>query len=125
MTVASKMRMLEDRALRDAAQALVKADVAHLKSDFSAKSLGSRALARVGDGTEELVEIGKDAAKKHGGWFALGAAAVALWFFREPIVSLFDDTDPEADPAADDIKGETQEPTARSRRSGGNEINGV
>lgn len=84
-----KLRMEEDRALRDAARALVKDDIAHLKGDVEEKGI----LARIGKsaalGTVDIVEEGLELAQKHKpasygigavfaavlGWWALGGTS--------------------------------------------------
>ena len=45
-----RIRMLEDKYMRDSARALVEADIEHLKSDFAHKGLGERAIERVREG---------------------------------------------------------------------------
>ena len=51
-----RMRMLEDKHLRDSARALVEADIEHLKTDVSQKSLATRAMERAREGAAELYE---------------------------------------------------------------------
>ena len=64
-----RMRMLEDKHLRDSARALIDADIKTLKSNFAHKGLGERALAAL-------------------------IAAIVVWFARHPILELFGiDTD--------------------------------
>ena len=84
-------RMREDRAVRDAAKALVSADIAYVKSSMSAKTIGERVLDSVGEGAKDVVEQAADAAENNRGVFAVLIGAVVLWFARNPIMSLFDD----------------------------------
>ena len=55
-------RMLEDKYLRDSARALVEADIEHLKTDVSQKSLATRAMERAREGAAELYEEAIDIA---------------------------------------------------------------
>ena len=86
-------RMKEDRALRDAAKALVGADYAHLKADLTGKSFGERVLDNIGEGAMDVLESAADAAENHRGALAALIGAVILWFARTPIMELFSDGD--------------------------------
>lgn len=90
---ASKQQLREDRAIRDAARALVKADVAHLKQDLSSKSLGDRLFGTVGEGAKDVLEKAGDAAENNRGVLAALVGALVLWFARNPIMELFADED--------------------------------
>lgn len=83
------IRMREDRALRDASLALVKADIAHLRSNLSGKSLGERFVDRVSEGAVDVFEEAVDVAENHRGVLATLVAAIFVWFARNPIMSLF------------------------------------
>lgn len=96
-----RRQMQEDRMLRDAAKALVEADVAHVKSEFSGKSLGSRFATRVTEGATELYEDAAEAADKNRGVLATLIAAMFIWFARNPIMAFFDDLLAEEDEEAD------------------------
>ena len=82
----AKHQMQQDKLLRDAALALVKADVDRLKSDFQARSLGERAMDRAIEGAEELVDEAQEMAADNKGVLALLLGAVAVWFARNPIL---------------------------------------
>ena len=84
-------QMLEDRALRNAARALVQADVEHLKADLKGKSIGSRVADRMTEGAVDVFEEAVEVAEDNKGVLATLIAAVVLWFTRNPIMSLFDD----------------------------------
>ena len=84
-------QLLEDRALRDAALALVKADVEHVKADFSTEGLVSRFARRMSEGATDVYEEAAEVADDNKGLLAALVAAVVLWFARNPIMSLFDD----------------------------------
>lgn len=85
-------RMREDRALRDASLALVKADVAHMKRTFSTKSLAQRAAGRISEGAVDVFDEAVDVADSNRGVLAALVAAVVIWFARNPIMALFEDT---------------------------------
>ena len=107
-------RMREDRLLRDAALALVKADISHLKADYSAQGIGTRFANRMAEGATEVFEEAVDVADDNKGVLATLIAAVVLWFARNPIMSLFDDDDApeEADDDHADLFGDYEEPDA-------------
>lgn len=87
-----RARLLEDRHLRDAARALVGADLKNLRADLSAKSLGERAVDRIADGASEVYDEAVEVAADHKGALAAIIAALALWFARHPILeALFGD----------------------------------
>lgn len=84
-----KSQFVADRQLRDAAKSLVMADYAQVKSDLSQRGVGARAVDRLKDSATDVYEEALEVADNHKG--ALGAlvAAVAIWFARNPILSLF------------------------------------
>ncbi|NNC59033.1 MAG: hypothetical protein HKO05_03470 [Erythrobacter sp.] len=87
----------EDRLLRNAARALVDADIARVKADLDSGSLGRRAVARIKDGAEELLETASDAAESKPGVLAALIGAVVLWFARNPIFEALRDPDYDAE----------------------------
>lgn len=101
-------QLREDRLLRNAAQALFKADVDRVKGDLEQKTIGKRALARAQDGAAELLENAQAKAGDNIGIVALLGGAIALWFARNPILGLFSGEEAEEDdtpqpPMGDDI----------------------
>lgn len=90
-------RLREDRAIRDASLALLKADVSHLRNNLTGKSFGERFVDRVSEGAIDVFEEAVEVADNHKGVLATLIAAVFIWFARNPILSLFSDED-----AADD-----------------------
>jgi hypothetical protein len=82
-------RMREDRHIRDAARALVEADIANLRADLSAKGLGERAMDRFTEGASEVYEEAVEVAADHKGALAAIVAALVLWFARHPILDAF------------------------------------
>ena len=79
-------RVFEDRHLRDAARALVEADVDNLRADLASKSLGERAVSRITEGASEVYEEAIEVAADHKGALAAIVAALVLWFARHPIL---------------------------------------
>ena len=79
-------RFAEDKALRDAALALFKADIALVRGDLDERGLGQRITNRVGESTMEMLDEATDFAEDNKGKVAAGIAAVILWFARGPIL---------------------------------------
>ena len=95
-----RIRMLEDKYMRDSARALVEADIEHLKSDFAHKGLGERAIERVREGATDLYEEAADMAGDNKGALAALIAAIVVWFARNPIMELFGRDPDEGDDTA-------------------------
>lgn len=79
-------RLLEDRHLRDAARALVEADIKNLRAELSVKSIGERAVDRIAEGASDVYDEAIEVAADHKGALAAIIAALALWFARHPIL---------------------------------------
>ena len=79
-------RLVEDKALRDAALALFKADLALARADLDERGLGKRISDRVGESTMDMLDEAVDFAEDNKGKVAAGIAAVILWFARGPIL---------------------------------------
>lgn len=86
---ASRDQVAANRRLRDAARAIVEADVRHVKADLAAKSVGGRVVARLSDGANEVYEEAIEVAADNKGALAAIVAALALWFARNPIRDAF------------------------------------
>jgi hypothetical protein len=78
-------QLLEDRHIRDAARAVVEADVANLRAALSAKSLGERAVDRIAEGANDVYDEALEVAADNKGALAAIVAALLLWFARHPI----------------------------------------
>ncbi|MEG9268317.1 hypothetical protein [Qipengyuania sp. Mu-71] len=102
-----RTRMLEDKYLRESARALVEADIEHLKSDFSHKSLGERAFDRVREGAADLYEEAIDVADDNRGALAALVAAIVVWFARNPILDVLG-FDREANDEHEEYHGESE-----------------
>jgi hypothetical protein len=96
-------RLAEDKALRDAALALFKADLALVRADLDERGLAGRIKDRVGESTMEVLDDAVDIAEDNKGKVAAGIAAVILWFARGPILDalgrLIGDEDEDEEPA--------------------------
>ena len=79
-------RLAEDKALRDAALALFKADLALVRADLDERGIGKRIADRVGESTMDMIDDAADYAEDNKGKVAAGIAAVILWFARGPIL---------------------------------------
>lgn len=79
-------RLAEDRALRDAALALFKADLALVRADVKERGLGPRIADRMGESTMDMLDDAVDYAEANKAKVAAGIAAVVLWFARGPIL---------------------------------------
>lgn len=97
MSLSLESQFAQDKALRDAALALLKADVSHLRADISAEGLVSRFADRMSEGAIDVYEDAIGIAEDNRGLLVALAAAVVLWFARAPILRLLDDEDDEDD----------------------------
>jgi len=79
-------RLAEDKALRDAALALFKADLALVRADLDERGIGGRIADRLGTSTMEMLDEAADYAEGNKGKVAAGFAAVVLWIARGPIL---------------------------------------
>lgn len=95
-------QLAEDKALRDAALALFKADLRFIRNDLDRRGLGERVADRLGEGARELADDAMDYATAHKGVVATAAAAVVMWFARRPILhslgEMFGHEEEEAEP---------------------------
>ena len=102
-------QMIEDRHLRDAARALIEADVQNLRNNMTGESIANRALDRVRDSVSELYDDTINTAVENKGVVAAVIAAIVVWLARNPILSLLgfgsdeveDEIDNESDEEAD------------------------
>jgi len=78
--------MIEDRMLRDAARALVDADIANLRANYAARGIGDRVKDRLEDSAAVVLEEAVAVAEDNKGVIATLLAAIVLWFARHPIL---------------------------------------
>ena len=99
---ALEQRLAEDKALRDAALALFKADLALVRADLDERGVGGRIADRVGESTMDMLDEAVDYAEDNKGKLAAAIAAVIVWFGRGPILAaiggLLGDDEDDAEP---------------------------
>ena len=95
-------RFEEDRALRDAARAVLLADIEHARTSFSAKGVADRVGTRIGDGALDVLDTAKEKASDNRGIIAALIGAILLWLGREPLLeALGFGADADDEPVAD------------------------
>ena len=85
MSKPSLQRLVEYRALRDAAWAMVRADVDTLKAELSAHGIGERLKDKAAEEAEAAWDNALDVATEHKGIVAGTLFALAAWLLRGPI----------------------------------------
>ena len=104
-------RFIEDRALRDAARAVLEEDVARLRESLEEEGVTSRVTSSVGTnitgriraGANDVLEQAKQAASDHRGVLSVLIGAILLWLMRGPLLALIegeaeDEADTEIEP---------------------------
>lgn len=102
-------RFIEDRALRDAARAVLAQDIERLRSSLDEQGIASRVSSgvttsissRIRTGARDVLAQAKAQAGDHKGVLAILLGAIILWFARGPILDLIDELAGE-DPGDDD-----------------------
>ena len=85
----AREQLRHDRHLRDAARALVMADVDNLRADISVRGLGERTVDRIAGSAHDVYEEALEVASDNKGALAAIIAALVLWFARNPIRDVF------------------------------------
>ena len=88
MSDALERQLREDRMLRDAARAMVDADIAYLRASLAGRSIPSRIADRIGEGAHDAMDEAAELADQHKGLIAAAVAALILWFARHPLLNL-------------------------------------
>ena len=110
-------RFIEDRALRDAARAVLEEDIARLRASLGEQGVASRVTSSVGStvtsriraGASDVLEGAKQRASDNPGVLALLVGAILLWLMRGPLLALIEaQTDGGSDAQTDD--NQTGEP---------------
>ena len=101
--------LVEARALRDAAWAMVGADLAQLSRDLEARGIGERIKDRASEGAHEAFDHAVEVASEHKGVVAATLLALVAWFLRGPIGGLFDTLFGGDDDEAEQPDGESVE----------------
>ena len=103
-------RLVQYRALRDEAWAVVRRDVDRLQGDLEAQGIGERIKDRAAEEAQEAWDQARDIASEHKGVVAGTFLALIAWLLRGPIgdalATLFgrddeDDNGRDAEPQAD------------------------
>ncbi len=98
-------RFLEDRALRDAARAVLTEDLVRLRESLGEQGIASRVSAGVGttistrmrEGARDVLAQARAQASDHKGVLALLVGAIVLFLARGPILEWLREIDDEAD----------------------------
>jgi len=80
--------LAEDRALRNAALSVLKADIEHAKKTFAPKSVATRTGTRMKEGAEEVYELARERADDNRGIIAVLIGALFLFLARQPILEI-------------------------------------
>lgn len=92
-------RFIEDRAVRDAARAVLVEDIEHLRASLAEQGIATRVSSGVTATISERIRAGardiyaeiKTQAGERKGVLALLIAAIVLWFSRGPILDVIED----------------------------------
>lgn len=95
MTKAER-RLSEDRALRNQARGLFDGRLAQVKADLAARSVPGRIKHAAQEKAFDAVDEAVDLAKNSKGLIAATAGALALWFFRKPLLQWLRDDEKQA-----------------------------
>ena len=98
-------RLIEERALRDAARAVVAEDISRLRANLSEEGIASRVSSgvsstisgRISAGARDVLAQARAQASDHKGVLALLVGALILWFARGPIGDWFNGLDADLD----------------------------
>ncbi|GGD92376.1 hypothetical protein GCM10011515_10120 [Tsuneonella deserti] len=80
--------MRDDRLVRDAARAVVDADIAHLRADLASRSIPTRIKDRISEGAADVLDEAVAVAEDNKGVIATLVGAIVLWFARHPLLDL-------------------------------------
>lgn len=92
--------------LRDAAKAVLLADITNVRADLATRGVGDRIADRVSDSAIGVFHEAIEVADNNKGALAALVGAIVLWFARHPIMSLFtgDHMDEDRDNQSDDAE---------------------
>lgn len=90
-------RFVEDRAMRDAARAVLVDDVERLRTSLGEQSIASRVSSGVSSTISQRIRAGADdligQIGNQKGWLAVLVGLIVLWFARGPILDWLDEFD--------------------------------
>jgi hypothetical protein len=113
-------RFIEDRALRDAARAVLEEDIARLRASLGEQGVASRVsssvsttvTSRIRDGAVDVLDQARQRASDNPGVLAVLIGAILLWVMRGPILDLVEglmeseETGDDAAPADQNIEAD-------------------
>ncbi|WP_374528617.1 hypothetical protein [Novosphingobium sp.] len=82
-------KLARDRANRKAARSLFDARISQVKADLEARPIGGRIADKAGEEAMNAANEALAVAKESKGIIAAMVAALALWFFRNPLIAFF------------------------------------
>lgn len=85
MSKPSPASLAEYRALRDAAWAMVRADLDTLRAELSAHGIGERLKDKAAEEAQDAWDTARDVATEHKGVVAGTLLALTAWLLRGPI----------------------------------------
>lgn len=80
-----------DKAVRNEARRAFDTRLAQVRQDLNARGIGKRITDKLGEEAREIISETIDVASESKGIIAGTLAALALWFFRNPIVAWIDE----------------------------------
>lgn len=115
-------RFVEDRALRDAARAVLAEDVERLRASLGEEGIASRVSSSVGttisgrirSGARDVLAQARAQAGDRAGVLAVLIGAIILWFARGPIMDWLGGLDDFEDPYPEDDSPEDGSPEDNS-----------
>lgn len=117
-------RFIEDRAIRDAARAVLTEDIERLRANLGEEGIASRVSSgvsstisgRIRAGASDLLDQAKAQAGDHKGVLALLVGAIILFLSRGPILDWFDalDDDGSDDDGPENDDTDPQKPGAEA-----------
>lgn len=108
------LKLKQDRALRNAARALVQADFANVRADLAGRGFGARIVDRINDGAVDIFEEAVELADSNRGVLAGLIGAVLLWFARNPVLALFAGDAGDKDVTGEGRAGDPDPPETRA-----------
>lgn len=84
----AESRLSEDRSNRGAARGHFDTRLAQVRADLAARSIPARIKAKATDEAVTAIEQSLVVARESKGIIAVTAGALALWFFRAPLLGL-------------------------------------